>query len=42
MCNFSFQELYLIENGKVCQTAILKEGDWYLFSDETNADDIPE
>ena len=32
----------LIENGKVCQTAILKDGDWYLFSDETNVDDLRE
>ena len=32
----------LIENGKICQTAILKDGDWYLFSDETNADDLRE
>ena len=27
----------LIEEGKVCQTAILKDGEWYLFSDETNS-----
>lgn len=32
----------LIEEGKVCQTAILKDGEWYLFSDETNAEDLRE
>ena len=32
----------LIEEGKVCQTAILKDGDWYLFSDETNEEDLRE
>ena len=32
----------LIEQGKVCQTAIFKDGDWYLFSDETSSDDLRE
>ena len=32
----------LVENGKVCQTAIFTDGDWYLFSEDTNTDDLRE
>ena len=32
----------LIEEGKICQTAIFNDGGWYFFSDNTNADDLRE
>ena len=37
-----FADYKLIEEGKVCQTAILKDSEWYLFSDETSSEDIRE
>lgn len=32
----------LVENGELCKTAIFKDGSWYLFSDNTNAEDLKE
>lgn len=32
----------LVEKGKKCQTAIFKDGYWYLFSDDTSANDLRE
>lgn len=32
----------LVEDGKVCQTAIFKDENWFLFSDDTKSDDLRE
>ena len=38
--NLAIVDYKLIENNMVCQTAILNDGEWYLFSKEPNSDDL--